>query len=671
MSARTGAQRARMHRNRQRFPMPRPHGRVTRSSDRQKLKEKIARQISATRRLPGDFPVVRRNDALTDEFMPVAEGVFRRCERWLDRSRLAVEIEQRLHAHPAPPSRLPVKAALMGMVLTLHVTGGYERTDVCKILCGLTARQAHRIGLCHPDTGYVRFSYEMAQTQVKRIEDALHDGWHVPADEGDDKRIERNLAWFAETAISHSIPEAHKDRIAAVALDSTAVPTWARAQVHGKEDDLQEQLRLNPPPPTPPGQPPAVGDIGPHGRVRRTNCPDALPAYTADRIVSGFDGHMVTAIRDANWHGDPDNIDIGAEVIPYILSVVVMPGQVEYAQSGVQALQTARLNAPNADEVIVDMGYSQIPDFLRGVRRLGYEPIFDYKSEPGGTDKPNQKVHMVRIGTAGGGEAVLMNDGVLMPIWTPAEWQKPPIELKGDALAEWRANRYRLFAYVCIGTNADGSYRVKCPQCAGKIRTTARTRSTANKAASKPAKPRTKRTPGPKPRQLPRIKIDDSHEFCCGGVRTIRPETAAGQLVQYQHIPHGTPAWKQRYGYRNPSEGTNSRLKNQGTLRPGWCKALGIAATTVGAVLGAVVFNLREAERYRQEQKQQGTPPPDTPEARFEAAVDRSPTAASNSSDTAPNVSLSGDTPATAVSNGQHGEPDTAADTGNHDRAPP
>lgn len=50
---------------------------------------------------------------------------------------------------------------------------------------------------------------------------------------------------------------------------------------------------------------------------------------------------------------------------------------------------------------------------------------------------------MVRIGTAGGGEVVLMNDGVLMPIWTPAEWQKPPIELHGDELAAADSQRAR------------------------------------------------------------------------------------------------------------------------------------------------------------------------------------------------------------------------------------
>ena len=160
-----------------------------------------------------------------------------------------------------------------------------------------------------------------------------------------------------------------------------------------------------------------------------------------------------------------------------------------------------------------------------------------------------------------------MNDGVLMPMWTPPDWQRPPIDLTGDTLAEWRAKRYELFGYVCIQQNADGSYRMQCPQCAGKIRTTARTHSNANSAQARPSRRRTRSTPGPKPRPHPKIAIDAGFDYCCGGVRTVRPETATDKLVQYQHIPYGTPAWKDRYGYRNPSEGTNARMKLKGHPR--------------------------------------------------------------------------------------------------------
>ena len=162
--------------------MARPHVRVNRKHQRAALKPKVARRISATRCLPEDAPKVREGGP-EDEYIPVSDGMYRRCERWPDRSRLADEIALRLRGHTAPPSGLSDRALLMGMVLTLYITSKYQRIDVCAVLCGLTAEQAFRIGLCHPKDGYVRFSYEMVQTQIKRIEDALRDGWEVPDDE--------------------------------------------------------------------------------------------------------------------------------------------------------------------------------------------------------------------------------------------------------------------------------------------------------------------------------------------------------------------------------------------------------------------------------------------------------------------------------------------------------
>ena len=619
MSAATRSGRSQTHRPGHRTPLARPRPRRTRKSERRKLNHKRAREFDRTRALPDDMPIVR-NDGHPDEYAPVPGGVFNRCERWLVRTGFFAQIEVRLHGHTSPPSALPVKAVLMGMILAIYKQHSYRRTDVCAVLCGFDASQARRVGLCDAEGRRVPFSYEMVQTQVKRIEDELRKGWKAPSGSSDSQRTGRDLRWFALTAVEHCIPEEHKPLINKVALDSTAVKGWANDQVFGSEEKLQEALKTHPP--TPRGEVPPIGSNGRFGRVRRSKCPDALPAYTADGIVTGFDVHMVTAIRDALWGGDPHNIWIGDSVPPYILAVLVMPGMAKYALSGVRALKFARKNAPNADEVIADIGYTQHPRFLSGARHNRYSPTIDYKSEPGNKDKPNQKVHTVRIGTAGGGETVLMNNGVLIPMWTPPEWQRPPADLKGDKLAEWLAKRYNRVGYVCIEQNDDGSRRMQCPQCAGKIRTTARTRSNAQKAQPRQPKHRTKSTPGPKPRPIPMIKIHESFEYCCGGVRTIRPKKATDKLIHYQDIPHKTPPWTKWYGYRNPSENTNSRAKTRNLLTTGWCRTLGLAATTVGAVLTAVALNLKITKD--QHRKQQ--PDPDSPESRLATAVDRSPT---------------------------------------------
>ena len=214
-----------------------------------------------------------------------------------------------------------------------------------------------------------------------------------------------------------------------------------------------------------------------------------------------------------------------------------------------------------------------------------------------------------------------MNNGVIMPMWTPVEDHKPSPDLTGDALSEWLADRYNRVGYVCIEQN-DGSRRMQCPQCAGKIRTTARTRSSAQKAKPRPPKRRTATTPGPKPRPIPKIKIDPSYTECCGGVRTIRPQKATDKLIHYQDIPHRTPAWTRWYGYRNPSEGSNSRAKNRNLLRHGWSRSLGIASTTIGAALVAAVLNLMISDDQHSEEQTD----PNSPDAQLAAAVDRSPT---------------------------------------------
>lgn len=628
--------------------------RHTRSQQRKAMKEKVARKFNATRCLPSDAPSVR-NDGPRDEFAPVSDGMFRRCENWLNRSGLVSEIQVRLHAHGGQISRLPVKAVLLGMVLAVYAKQTYQRTDVLAVLCGLDAYQAHRLGLCDPVEGFVQFSYEMLQTQIKRIEDALDEGWEVPADERSEERTQRNLQWFADVAVAHSIPEEHKAAIKSAALDSTAVQTWARLIDGRKEKDAQADLKANPPPPTPPGEPPAIGTNGPHRRIRRTKCVDALFAYTSDGMIPGFDAHFVTSVRDVTWYGDPRLVQLGEKVIPYILGVCVMPGMVNYAQSGLNALEMALRIAPNLNEVINDIGYSQQPRFLTGARKLGLSPVFDYKK------KTANKVYSLQIGPEGHEESVLMNRGMLMPSWAPENLLTPPKPLKGKARREWLADRYEQIGYVCTQKGEDGSRRVMCPQCAGKIMTTAPTRSQSERAQPRQLKPRPAGTPGRKPRARARIAVDPSYQCCCGGVRTIPLE----QLGLYQDIPHETPAWKTSYGRRNPSETTNSRAKNRNLLRHGWCKAFRIGATSVGTVLVAVVLNLREAHDHSSSHDEHDADP-NSPEAQLADAVNGSPTI-THKNDSSDHNDTSLDTEPSA----DPAEPTHHTDATNSDRAPP
>ena len=94
----------------------------------------------------------------------------------------------------------------------------------------------------------------------------------------------------------------------------------------------------------------------------------------------------------------------------------------------------------------------------------------------------------------------------------------------------------------------------------------------------------------------PHMPIKDKH--CCQGMASI----TADKLDAYQDIPYGTPAWKQSYGRRNPSEKTFSMIKDKGGLKPGWCRSFGLAAHTLGALALAIAHNLKQTLRVERTQ---------------------------------------------------------------------
>ena len=88
------------------------------------------------------------------------------------------------------------------------------------------------------------------------------------------------------------------------------------------------------------------------------------------------------------------------------------------------------------------------------------------------------------------------------------------------------------------------------------------------------------------------------------------------QLDTYQHIPYGTPAWKKRYTRRMQIENLNNMVKNDGGLKDGWCRALGVIANNMGLLALTVAHNLRQAKSYLSRKRPAETngdqqPPPD------------------------------------------------------------
>lgn len=147
-----------------------------------------------------------------------------------------------------------------------------------------------------------------------------------------------------------------------------------------------------------------------------------------------------------------------------------------------------------------------------------------------------------------------------------------------------------------------------CPQCKGNVRSTAKTRNPNRPNRSKKAS------------DLPVTAIADT-EYCCDGMITLQVD----HLDNYQRNAYGTTKWATDYAGRNPVEGVNGMIKDDGSFNPASCRVFGTAAHTLAALLAAVIHNLKHTRRARRAKNrdnitaggtEQATPditPPDAP----------------------------------------------------------
>ena len=323
-----------------------------------------------------------------------------------------------------------------------------------------------------------------------------------------------------------------------------------------------------------------VGKRGPDGRIQRSKDPDARPTYKSatskepPHIVVGYDVHLATAVRSVTWTGDPNKVAFGPAPPAFITSICVAPGATNPGPIGVGVVEQSRRIAPRLGEVIVDRGYSTKREkFVRLVHELGINVAMDYTITDISHPKP------IKVGRRG--QRLLASCGDFFSPWLPEHLQIPP----DDASPTWYTDR-ALWRWKPNQNLNSGGKQFLCPQCAGKVDTTAKTRIA-----------RATNSDGPF------LSIED--EYCCLGLASV----SLALLDSFQRIPYGTLAWKQSYGRRNIIKKSNAMLKDKGGLNAGWCRAFGLAAHTIGALALAVVHNLREMKRLLSRQKRNGATP--------------------------------------------------------------
>ena len=522
------------------------------------------RHLNAARRIPDDHPsAVTAAPTYTDPHRA------RRYLGVLRRSGVADELQRRLGAHPGPKSRLSVEAVLLAVLLAADEKKNYLRSDVCAVLNGFDATIAYTLGLCDEVT-WRPVSYHTTQKQLRRLELAVRDGWTSDCGEG------RDLAWVTRALLDATIPRDQRRSITAVALDSTFVETWAVTRDFTPDAVAQHRLasREIPDLPEPDPQRPegsdAIGTIGLDGRLIRGADHDARPGHrsaTSKRPASlglGYDFHVAVAVRSAHWSGDPARLTLADRPAAYICALAFVAASTNPGPVGREVIEETIRHAPNLQEVVADRGYTaKRASFVRRLRERGLDVVMDYSST---------EVERPKAVTAGRQQQPIINHcGTLLPSWVPEALHSPPDGTEPQQRTDFYDQRSR-WRYSPHQRLRDGSIQMRCPQCAGRVKTNARTRN-----------PRQRRAGGSVP-----YLAGITTEHCCDGLVTLN----STQLANYQNVPYGTTAWKHSYGRRNQIENTNSRLRHKGALLAGTCRSLSRTPRAIAALAQAVIYNL-------------------------------------------------------------------------------
>ena len=332
--------------------------------------------------LPGDH-----SSTITRDPMLTTASQARRVLKVIERSGLVSELERRLRRHPGKPSRLTIKALLLGILLNAELSETYLRTDICSVLNGLHWRIKMELGLWD-SKNRDPITYTMVVKQIQRLEVALIEVWYTSDD------AQRDLDWICHTFLAAAIPTELKTNSTAISLDWTALETNAVTKDFRTDQEVRDQHSQGDTDPetTPPAG--AIGSLDSQKRLIRSADPDARGGYrtaTNKRPAGGFTGydvHIATVNPNANWYGDPTRISLGETPPPFITHIAVVPATTNPAATGLNAVRRSRQILPGLEEAIVDIGYAQRGEaFIRPLRFEGINVVRDFsKGQQGKPD---------------------------------------------------------------------------------------------------------------------------------------------------------------------------------------------------------------------------------------------------------------------------------------------
>ena len=499
-----------------------------------------------------------------------------------------------LGPRPGQRSRVTVAMMLLAILLSALCERSYRRSDLLRVLSGLHADVARRVGLIDADGNLVVRHYKTVLRQVHRMESVLRDGWTVVEHEGTpaEKRTVYDMRWFVRSLIRASVPESVLAQVRHVAVDSTNINSWAtflpglgrksvrREPVAARAKKVAERDsdKIDEP------------DLEAFERKARKKHPglkfglDGRPIYTADKDVRvghrssnsegpagfflGFDLHALVAAPTVISNGSRNKVTL-EKLPPYVVGMDLAPALTNGGPIASRLVLETREQCPNIVDVTGDRGYSPKREtYARPLHAAGINVFMDYR-----TDTLARPDHPT-IGKFK--HQVYVHAGTILSADTPSDQlvlPDPPAELAtAEERAEWRegwySERARLWGWSSKHHFGDGRIQLRSPSGAGRV---ASKRATA---------------------------ASGSFNTLYRPSRDSATATALlDELDTWQRLPYGTSAWARAYySGRSAVESLFSRLKEHGALASGTCQAFGLAANTIAVLARIVIYNLRKAD---------------------------------------------------------------------------
>lgn len=539
------------------------------------------------------------------------------------RSGVVPYLDRRLHVHVGTVSRLGAEALLTALLLTAYTSQDAKRTAVTRTMASMHSHHRYELDLYAPDTKAPP-GYRQVHKQIMRFEQALREGWV------DEDGTRCDMAWFTSSLLRATVPKRRLDEVTAVAIDGTAIDTWAR-RVYWTSDDKAsaQKAKSGPAPvvdkstgeilPTDPAPkqrkkptfvdpwavyqrdvadvpglaepkrlrrrkdaPLTVGEIGLDGRRIVSKDVDARVGWKTatntmkGRYYTGFEAHFATPVRSASWQGNPDHLTLGPGVPNYVIGVHVTASGEHRGHAGMELVNRVMSVVGDIDEVVVDRGYTMMrPEtFHRPLHELGIDVVMDFP------ERMRKRCDTVTVTEGAKSETMLFNTGTFLHFTLPrhrrtvTEDPRNSDEKQRAAAQADLGDRARTYRWSEKERLPGGDIRFVCPLCAGRAvnpQLNQRSASSGRKAA---------------PVVAPKGKTK-----CCHGTITTRVD----QPDHYQKVPWGTPAWAMSFGRRANIEGVNARMRTEMNLQRGVVRAFGSVAATVAITLLTAALNLRIA----------------------------------------------------------------------------